>query len=47
MFGAASYLNEGFPDELGGIKGFGRSTKQAQEVLAYWMKTFSERHPRE
>lgn len=47
MFGASPYLNTDFPDELGEIRSFGRSTKQAQEVLVYWMHTFEERHPRE
>lgn len=47
MFGASPYLNADFPDELGELKSFGRSTDKAQKVLAYWMKTFAERHPHE
>ena len=38
MFGARPYLIGEFPkDKL--------SKKEAQEILLYWMKTFSERHP--
>ena len=35
MFGAAPYIQETFPE---------LSKTQAKEILAYWMKTFSERH---
>jgi hypothetical protein len=38
MFGARPYLMEEF-DEL--------SKTEAEVVLTYWMKTFSERHPEE
>jgi uncharacterized protein YciI len=36
MFGAGPYLQDEF--------GLDRAT--ATEILAYWMKTFSERHPK-
>jgi len=35
MFGAAPYLEETF----------GVTKKDSREILAYWMKSFSERHP--
>jgi hypothetical protein len=37
MFGGAEYLKAEFPD---------LSKKESVEVLVYWMRTFSERHPR-
>ena len=37
MFGAAPYLAEGLDLD----------PKMARKVLAYWMQTFSERHPKE
>jgi len=39
MFGARPYVEEEFSDLL--------DSKQAGEVLSYWMKTFSERHSKE
>lgn len=36
MFGARPYLAEAFPD---------LTTAESSAVLAYWMKSFSERHP--
>lgn len=36
MFGAASYVQEEFPE---------LSKDESREVLFYWMHTFSERHP--
>ena len=35
MFGAAPWLE----------RTFDLDSKEAKEVLAYWMKTFTERHP--
>ncbi|GAG89992.1 unnamed protein product [marine sediment metagenome] len=35
MFGARPYLKQSFD----------LNKKEAGEILAYWMKTFSERHP--
>lgn len=37
MFGATPYIKEAFPK---------LNQKQAIKVLAYWMETFGERHPR-
>lgn len=37
MWGAGLYLMDGFPD---------LSDKQASQIHTYWMKTFSERHPK-
>lgn len=37
MFGAGAYLEEDF----------GLSRKEARDILAYWMQTFSERHKNE
>jgi hypothetical protein len=37
MFGAAPYLMDAFPN---------LRQNQAITVLAYWMRTFSDRHPR-
>ena len=37
MFGAVPYVMLQFPD---------LSEQQAKQVLIYWMKTFSDRHPR-
>ena len=37
MFGAVPYILLQFPD---------LSEEQAKQVLIYWMKTFSDRHPR-
>ncbi len=37
MFGAVPYILLEFPD---------LSEQQAKQVLLYWMKTFSDRHPR-
>ena len=37
MFGARPYLQDAFP---------ALSEGEASEVLGYWMKSFSERHPR-
>ena len=37
MFGAVPYILLEFPD---------LSEQQAKQVLIYWMKTFSDRHPR-
>lgn len=37
MFGAGAYLREAFDLSRG----------DASAVLAYWMRTFSDRHPRE
>ena len=37
MFGAVPYIMVEFPD---------LSEQQAKQVLIYWMKTFSDRHPR-
>ncbi len=36
MYGAAPYLE----DE------FALTSKEARQVLSYWMKTFSQRHPK-
>jgi hypothetical protein len=36
MFGARPYLMREFPE---------LNSKEASAVLAYWMKTFEERHP--
>ncbi len=36
MFGAASYVQASFPE---------LTERQARSVLAYWMETFTERHP--
>ena len=36
MFGASSYVKQAYPE---------LSKSEARKVLAYWMKTFSERHP--
>jgi hypothetical protein len=38
MFGARPYIEDEFPD---------LTSKEAGEVLIYWMYTFSERHPKE
>ena len=35
MYGAGPYL----------VEEFGLSHNKSHEVLSYWMKTFSERHP--
>ena len=35
MYGARSYLMEGFPS---------LEEEEARNILLYWMKTFSERH---
>jgi len=35
MFGAAPYLRDEFPE---------LSKRESREVVAYWMKTFGERH---
>ncbi len=43
MLGAGRYLEEEFP-ELSGDSSF-RSSPEASQVLAYWMKSFTERHP--
>ena len=37
MFGAVPYILLQFPD---------LSEQQAKQVLIYWMKTFSDRHPK-
>jgi hypothetical protein len=37
MFGAVPYILLEYPD---------LSEQQAKKVLIYWMKTFSDRHPR-
>jgi hypothetical protein len=37
MFGAVPFILLEFPD---------LNEKQAKQVLLYWMKTFSNRHPR-
>jgi hypothetical protein len=37
MFGAVPFIMLQFPD---------LSEQQAKKVLIYWMKTFSDRHPR-
>ncbi|MGA3118104.1 MAG: hypothetical protein ABSF90_27190 [Syntrophobacteraceae bacterium] len=37
MFGAVPFILLQFPD---------LSEQQAKQVLIYWMKTFSDRHPR-
>jgi hypothetical protein len=37
MFGAVPYILIEFPE---------LSEKQAKQVLIFWMKTFSDRHPR-
>jgi len=37
MFGARPYLMEEYPE---------LNKSEAVEVLQYWMRTFSERHPR-
>ena len=37
MFGAVPYILLEFPD---------LSEQQAKQVLLYWMKTFTDRHPR-
>jgi hypothetical protein len=36
MYAASPYVARAFPK---------LSTRQAKDVLIYWMKTFSERHP--
>ena len=36
MFGAESYLR----------RAFGLTSNEATNILLYWMRTFSERHPR-
>ena len=43
MYGAGTYLDAEFPELLDGKPGFHSSSK-AQEILAYWMKSFTERH---
>ena len=37
MFGARPFLMEGYPD---------LTTVEAGAICGYWMKTFSERHPK-
>jgi len=44
MWGAGSYLEEEFP-ELSDNSSFHSSQKSLQ-ILQYWMKSFSERHPK-
>lgn len=47
MWGAAPYLDAEFPDLAKNTKrGYG-SSKNAGKVLVYWIRTFSERHPKE
>ena len=36
MYGAASYVYQAYP---------GLTERESQQVLAYWMDTFSERYP--
>ena len=44
MYGAGSYLDAKFPELSDGSPSF-HSSPKAREILAYWMKSFSERHP--
>lgn len=46
MFGAGPYLDEEFPELRKGDKRSFHSSERARSVLSYWMKTFSQRHPR-
>lgn len=44
MYGAGPYLQEWWSNEVDGVE---LDRRRTREVVAYWMKTFSERHKKE
>ncbi len=44
MYGAGAYLDSEFPELSDDTPSF-HSSQKARDILAYWMKSFTERHP--